>query len=294
MTLSSLRDWFPRRPPAPSGKAGAGDPPPAALAGAAPASDWPDERLALADALWGEGFTLPGGEEEVLRLAKPLGLSSACSVLLLGCGTGGAARTLAERLGAWVSGFDSDPALVAAATRHCFGAGLGKRAKIEVWDPAAPRFPSRYYHHALALEPLRHGEAATILPALAGALRPGCNLVLTEMVAGAGEDATLADWLRVERRAMPPTAEAVTRALEKLGFEIRVSEDVTQRHVHFTVRAWRELVRAMGAERPTPARAAPLVREAEIWLRRARLMRAGRLRLMRWHAMGCEVGTPSA
>ncbi len=291
MTLCSPRSRFPLgdRSPALAEAASPADLPQEDL----PLANWPDERLALTDALWGEGFTLPGGEDEVLRLAKPLGLSSACSVLLLGCGPGGAARSLAERLGAWVSGFDSDPALVASATRRCIGAGLGKRAKIEVWNPAAPVFPARNYHHALALEPLRQGEAATILPALAGALRPGCNLVLTEVVAGAGEDATVADWLRVERRARPPAAASVTRALEGLGFEIRVAEDLTQRHLHLTVRAWRELVRAMGAERPTPARAAQLVREAEIWLRRARLMRSGCVRLMRWHAMSREA-TPAA
>jgi hypothetical protein len=70
--------------------------------------DWPPERMTLADALWGAGFTLPGGEEEVLRLAAPLGLSAACSVLLVGCGAGGPARCLAERLQTWVIPTPSD------------------------------------------------------------------------------------------------------------------------------------------------------------------------------------------
>ncbi len=253
--------------------------------------DWPPERMAVADLLWGAGFTLPGGEEEVLRLAKPLGLSAACSVLLLGCGAGGPARCLAERLGAWVSGFEHDPALAAAAARRCTAAGLGRRAQIELWDRSAPRFPSRAYHHGLALEPLGQAEAAAVFPAIAAALRPGGNFVLVEAVvdnAAAADEAMFVDWLRCEGREPPPTAAAVTGALEELGFDVRVIEDITQRHVQMTVHGWRELLRTIGRERPTPARAAPLVREAERWLRRARLMRAGRLRLVRWHALGRE------
>ncbi|MGH7211588.1 MAG: hypothetical protein ACREF1_09025, partial [Acetobacteraceae bacterium] len=262
--------------------------------GARPEEVWPPERLAITDALWGDGHAIPGGEEEVLRLARPLGLSGACSVLLLGCGPGGAARCIAERLGTWVGGFECDPALVAAATRHCIGAGLGKRARIERWNPAKPRFGTCYYHHALALEPLRLGNAGDIMPALADALRPGSNLVITEVVdVGAADGgASIADWLRVERRTMPPAASVVTGTLERLGFDIRVIEDITQRHVRLAALGWRGLVQGIGAARPTPARAAHLVAEIELWLLRARLMQAGRIRLMRWPAIGREAEIP--
>lgn len=40
-----------------------------------------------------------------------------------------------------------------------------------------------------------------------------------------------------------------------------------------------------GAEPPTPSRAAHLVRAAELWLRRRQVMRAGHVRLARWHAI---------
>lgn len=291
-----LRKWFPRASsPAPGGTAGArsGTGPPTPLVPPASGTDWPSERLAIADALWGEGFSLPGGEEEVLRLAKPLGLSAACSVALLGCGAGGAARCLAERLDAWVSGFESDPALAAVAERLCSSAGLGRRAQIAVWTPTAPSLPPRYYHHALALEPLRRADPAIVLPTLAGALRTGGNLVITEIVAGdgqGGDSAHAAEWQRVERRAPPPEAQSLTRALEGLGFDIRVVEDITERHVQLTIRGWREFVRGLAATPPSPAQAAWLVREAEIWLRRAQAMRAGHARLVRWHAISRAAG----
>ncbi len=296
MILTRLRDWLPgQHSSEPAAEAGATAPAIASQRGSAlPGEAWPPERLAITDALWGDGHGIPGGEEEVLRLARPLGLSGACSVLLIGCGAGGAARCLAERLGTWVGGFECDAALVAAATRHCTGAGLGKRARIERWNPAKPRFAARYYHHALALEPLRLGNAGEVIPALADALRPGSNLVITEVVdVGDAVAATsIGDWLRVERRVMPPPASVVTGALERLGFDIRVIEDISQRHVRLAALGWRGLVQGIGAARPTPARAAHLVAEVELWLLRARLMQAGRIRLLRWHAIGREAEIP--
>ena len=62
---------------------------------------WPRARIAVAEALWGEGFLLPGGGEEVVRLAKPLGLSAASSLLLVGAGTGGPPRHITAELGVW-------------------------------------------------------------------------------------------------------------------------------------------------------------------------------------------------
>ena len=43
---------------------------------------------------------------------------------------------------------------------------------------------------------------------------------------------------------------------------------------------------SMEATRPTLQQVAMVVREAELWLARFRLMRAGKLRLVRWHAIG--------
>src|SRR5450755_4421180 len=60
---------------------------------------WPSARIGVVEALWGEGFLFPGGREETLRLATPLGLSAASSLLLLGAGSGGPARCIATELG---------------------------------------------------------------------------------------------------------------------------------------------------------------------------------------------------
>ena len=64
---------------------------------------------------WGAGFIFPGGEIETLRLTRPLGLSAAASLLIVGVGSGGPASAVTRNLGAWVTGMDTDPSLLAAA-----------------------------------------------------------------------------------------------------------------------------------------------------------------------------------
>jgi SAM-dependent methyltransferase len=251
---------------------------------------WPAERLDVADALWGEGFQFPGGEAETLRLVKPLGLSAATSLLVLGAGSGGPPCCIASDLGVWVTGYESDHELLNAATERSVRSGLSRRAQIESWDPESPTFERGYFHHGLALEPLRDGQVEPTLAALAQALKPGGHLVLLETVADNPldpADPLVAAWQRLDGRRLDrlPSEIAITRALGRLGFDVRIVEDVSRRHTSQSVAGWREAVRGMQQAKPTHREAAQLIKEAELWLLRIKLFRNHGLRLVRWHAI---------
>jgi SAM-dependent methyltransferase len=251
---------------------------------------WPSARIGIAEALWGEGFLFPGGATETLRLAKPMGLSAASSLLLLGAGSGGPPRTIATNLGVWVGGFEANPRLAALANERNARAGLGRRAQVDTWDPIAPKFPLHYYHHGMALEPLCGAKPEPVLAALSLALKPGGQLVLVEIVADLKidpDDPMVVAWTRLDHRAPGfPSELAITRVLRRLGFDVRIVEDISHRHMQHSIAGWRTAVRAMEDSRPALHQLALVVREAELWLTRLRLMRAGRLRLVRWHAIG--------
>lgn len=252
---------------------------------------WPPGRLDVSDALWGKGFQFPGGEAETLHLAKPLGLSAASSLLVLGAGSGGPPCCIANKLGVWVTGFECDPGLVVAATERSIRTGLARRAQIETWDPQQPRFERNQFHHGLALEPLREGLPEPTLAALAEALKPGSQFVLMETVANTPldpNDPVVAAWRRLDRRKIEllPNETTITRVLGRLGFDVRIVEDVSQRHMRQVLLGWRQAVRGMQNARPGRRDAAQLVQEAELWLLRMRLLRARKLRLVRWHAIG--------
>jgi SAM-dependent methyltransferase len=251
---------------------------------------WPASRLTLAHGLWGPGFIFPGGEAETLRLTRPLGLSAAASFLLVGVGSGGPASTVTRNLGAWVTGMEADPSLLAASRGLITRAKLGKKVTIKAWDRDNPTFQPKSHHHCLALEPLLDAQPEPILDGLARALKPGGQLVLTELTAVAPlnpTDPMVRRWGILEHR--DPTAlqapVAVTRMLGRVGLDVRVAEDISQRHVEQAILGWRLMLRDLTDQKPTRQEAAELVREAELWLLRRRLIRDGRLRMMRWHAI---------
>jgi SAM-dependent methyltransferase len=296
MMVPSLRNWFGRTGdvPAPELVHVASEAAPVSQhAALLPTREraWTPQRIEAAGLLWGEGFQFPGGDAETLRVARPLGLSAASTLLLLGAGGGGPARTVATNLGAWVSGFEADPDLAAAATELIARTKLGRRAQIDTWDPTDPDFAVHYYHHGLALEPLRGNPPELILSAVAMALKPGGQLTLVEMVADAPlppSDPEVAHWARLEQRRPEalPTETTITRVLGRLGFDVRIAEDISSRHIQQAMMGWRRTVRSMELERPPMRQSALLVAEAELWLTRLKLVRDRRLRLVRWHAIG--------
>ena len=252
--------------------------------------EWSSARVSVAEALWGEGFLLPGGEAETLRLAKPLGLSAASSLMMLGVGSGGPERCIATELGVWVTGYEANAHLVALGNERSLRAGLGRRAQIDIWNPGAPQFPLHYYHHVMAIEPLCGGKPEQMLAALSLALKPGGQLVLVELVADHALDATdptVMAWARLDHRAaIVPSELTITKLLGRLGFDVRIVEDISGRHLHHAAAGWHEAVQALVGTHPTLRQVGLVVREAELWLARSRLIRAGKLRLVRWHAIG--------
>jgi hypothetical protein len=250
---------------------------------------WPASRLALANQLWGPGFIFPGGEIETLRLTRPLGLSAAASLLIVGVGSGGPASAVTRNLGAWVTGMDTDLSLVAAAQGLIKGAQLTKKVSIKAWDPDNPAFGTKTHHHCLALEPFHGASPEPILDGLARSLKAGGQMVITQLAAEAPldtADTAVRRWAELERRdpATVLAPVAVTRMLGRVGLDVRVAEDMSQSHLEHAMLGWRVMLRELD-RKPSRQEAVQLVREAELWLLRRRLITEGRLRMMRWHAI---------
>jgi hypothetical protein len=115
--------------------------------------------------------------------------------------------------------------------------------------------------------------------------------VLLETVADTPLDSTdplVASWQRLDGRRLDrlPSELTITRALGRLGFDVRIVEDISRRHISQSVAGWREAVQGMEQAKPTHREAAQLIKEAELWLLRIRLFRRRALRLVRWHAIG--------
>jgi hypothetical protein len=244
----------------------------------------------VTDRLWGEGFSFPGGEVEGLRLTRSLGLSPATSLPLVGGGGGGAACAVAREFGAWVAAREKDAELVTAAQGLITQSQLGRKVSMALWEPDQPVFEVRKYHHCVAFEPLAGPHVEPILDGPARTLKPAGQLVMMDLVATAPldpADRQVARWAKLERRdpAWLIAPAAVTRLLGRVQLDVRIAEDVSDRHLEQVVEGWRALVHDLPVRRPNPVAAAYLVAEAELWLLRARLIKEGRLRMMRWQAI---------
>ncbi len=258
---------------------------------------WNTERIRLNDELFGAGFSLPGGDQEVIRVVRPIGITSAATILLVGAGSGGAGRLLALQQGLWVRGFEADPSLAALGAKSSKQAKLEKRATSQVWDPTKPDFGKKACHHALLLMPLLGAPAKAVLDAVAVAMKPDGHIVMVDIVAAPSTDPAdpeLLRWAELERRLPDlPTERDITMHLRRHHYDVRVADDTTERHASMVVSSWNNLVKNIH-QRPSLARAMVMVEEAERWMIRLRLMEQGKLRLIRWHAIHLGVAIPGA
>jgi cyclopropane fatty-acyl-phospholipid synthase-like methyltransferase len=247
---------------------------------------WSPLHAAVLDGLFGEGYVAPPGTFGIDKLGQTLGLSSRQTVLLLGAGTGGPALSLAGDFGCGVIGFEAVEAFAQAARQRVRQAGLDTRASIAPWSSAASAPKPQSFDHAIALMPLRGAAPETILGTIGTALKPGGHLVLLEIVVAPScdaDDPLLRSWMTLDQRPLPPPDAAdMGELLERLGFDVRAVEDVTEAHVQATLACWQRLLHGI-RKKPTPVRATVMMAEAERSMLCSELMRIRKLRLARWH-----------
>lgn len=252
---------------------------------------WTPARLRFVSALWGEGFTGPGGAEEALRLSKPLGLQSSHSLLNIGAGLGGAARAITGASGAWVSAYEQNADLAQAGEALSKKAQLEKKAEVKPLDTSNPRFRPNYYHHALVQEALWTIEDKdAMVAALVAAVKPTGQIVITDLTTGPTpflpDDETARVWMKFDRSPVHLiTADEETQLFARHGLDIRVAEEISTRHVQQAVASWQGIIEVIASEIPTRAQALTVIQEALLWRNRLALLRSGRLKLLRWHAI---------
>jgi len=102
---------------------------------------YPQNLIAMLEAVWGEGFLSPGGPAEVARVLEGHDLSCK-SVLDIGSGTGGIDVALAATHGAGcVTGIDDEDGVIARVRALVSGKGLTDRTGIAKVAPGPLPFP---------------------------------------------------------------------------------------------------------------------------------------------------------
>jgi SAM-dependent methyltransferase len=102
---------------------------------------YPEQLIAMLEAIWGEGFLSPGGAAEVARVIGGHSIAG-LSVLDIGCGAGGADIALVEQHGAgFVTGIDVEDPVIERARQLVSEHGLSDRVGLVKVIPGPLPFP---------------------------------------------------------------------------------------------------------------------------------------------------------
>ncbi len=262
-------------------------------AAAAP-NPWSTDRIAFVEKLWGDGFHTPGGADHILELVKPMALDATKTLLDVGCGLGGGARTVTTEFGAWVTGIEWWKDLALGGVERSTKAGLMKKAAVQFQARGRVFVKPNSFSGVFAKETFfTVPQKESLLQVMADSLRIDGELCFTDyLVLGDPEQSQhLRDWCSREPiDAHPWTLAEYSSALGQLGFDLRVAEDMSDRHCRLIRDGWRQFVDKLPPGSATPEAMPMIVREAEIWARREALMRKGELRHYRFFAIKRQQG----
>lgn len=250
---------------------------------------WDEATVDIAQYIWGKGFCGPGGPEYIVSLSKLLALSPEMSMLQIGAGLGGPSRVLVDRFGVWITGFEESEMLVEKGRKLSKMAGLEKKAQIEQYTPEGFEGFDRKYDRALSKEALFTIEDKNnMISKIEEKLKPGGLFLMTEYVIGSdsvlGKD-KYKEWVVGERRhPFPIMSNELVDLLKKNHLQVRVSEDISLQYVEMINQAWAgadEVAAKLAKREDGTMMIQTLMREAEFWTRRKKLLESGDLKLWR-------------
>lgn len=253
-----------------------------------PARPWETPKTLLHQALWGSGFSHPGGPEFALYIAKPLALNAAMTVIDLSAGLGGGTRAVVEKFDVWVAGLDEDEQLAAAGMEISNLAGMGKKAPISRYEPQNFEFKPGSCDCLMAREVFfRIIDKKRLFAQIAGGLKNGGQMVFTDYAARDKKSAlhpAIVEWMKVEKsKAALWTVEDIAVVLGGAKLECRIKEDITDQYRAMVFGAWSAYAKHVDRA-ISPEEATCLTDEMELWAKRIAAIDSGELRVCRVHA----------
>jgi cyclopropane fatty-acyl-phospholipid synthase-like methyltransferase len=258
----------------------------------APAEEIPpleQPHIKIAQYVWGESLTGPGGAAAILTLVKPFALDPSMTVMDFGSGLGGGTRAVSEEFGVWVNGFEPDPIMAAGGQELSVKKGA-KKAEIKPcvtkdFQPKAATFDCIFSSEALYTVL----EKDKLLGSFERALKARGQVSITDFVRAPGtkaDDPRLAGF--VSRDGKPGhfwLGEDYLSKMKALKFDVRVDEDLTAIYRTSIIDAWVNFTQ--DATITAAARAHPdeLVAEFSLWTKRVAALDSGALQLRRYYAI---------
>jgi len=250
-----------------------------------PVDPWDENRIDVAQLIWGRGFCGPGGPEHIVAISKLLTLTPEMSMMHLGAGLGGPARTLAEAFGVWVTGYETSTSLVAAGSELSAMAGMAKKAPLAYLDLESPQPFERKYDRVMIDSFLSQvGSKQELLAQVEDSLKADGLCLITDYFLA--NDQTLShpayrDWAAGEPRSLTLVqVEELREILQRCGYHVRVDDNLSNEYVSLIDQTWAgadKIVAELMAQPGQNQLVNVVFKEAELWARRAKLLREGHI-----------------
>ncbi|TNE64601.1 MAG: methyltransferase domain-containing protein [Alphaproteobacteria bacterium] len=250
---------------------------------------WDEATVDIAQYIWGKGFCGPGGPDYIVSLSKLLALSPEMSMLQIGAGLGGPARVLVDRFGVWITGYEESARLVEKGNKLSKMAGMEKKATLQQYDPETFDGFDRKFDRVLSKESIYTIEdKGSMIEKIEDKLKPGGLFLMTDYVINT--DSVVAkdrykEWIVGERqRPFPILVSEMTDILKKNRLQVRVSEDISLQYVEMINKAWAgadEVAAKLAKREDGTMMIQTLMREAEFWTRRKKMLESGDVKLWR-------------
>ncbi len=168
-----------------------------------------------------------GGREATLHILSKMGIKTGDQVLDIGCGIGGAARTLANATGCHVTGIDLTPEYIDIAqvlTQRC---KMSEQTRFEVANACAMPFADGQFDSAITLHVAMNIEdRETLYRETARVLKPGAVLAIYDVMAMNGEALEYpAPWASSEKTSFLKSPAEMSALLDGAGFDIMYEEN---------------------------------------------------------------------
>ncbi|MEM8986475.1 MAG: hypothetical protein AAGC95_07095 [Pseudomonadota bacterium] len=252
-----------------------------------------ENRLQVAELLWGPGYVGPGEPAWHADIVKPMTLNEEHSIVMVGAGLGGPARDIANETGAWVAAYERRKDVESACRQQCEAAGMGKKISTELFSPLEFSLPEKKFQGFISLFE-SHGipDKMELITQSAGALQKKKPFMLVDYVASEKHDsfpdAFSPYWGAVELWTEDQYKDAIVSA----GIDLRVHEDVTEKILQMIADAWANWEQAVKKleevdidDEDRYGLIRILSEEAQLWAARQEALKSRKLFIMRFFGL---------
>ena len=249
--------------------------------------------MAVAQAVWGQGYLDPGSPSYYEDVARPLMLNKDMSAAYIGAGLGGPARDIVRAFDTWITGYEQDEGAISEGQRQNEMAGMAKKVTLNRYDPASPKFPKKKYQAVVASSVLHKLEKLSpFIDSVTLSLKGGGTFLFTDYVIkmdGLSED-KLEQLFPVGDQSAYWTHKNYSDAITDAGLALRFQDDLTETYMSLIQGAnplWSKLQSELEGESAFLKSAiyGAVGTEQAKWAARLDALKAGELAIYRYMAV---------